>query len=249
MEWNLRLAICAAVTLAGCRQILGLRDLGADARARVDAPVDASVDAPADAPVTASCRELPQSSPSGMYVLDPDGPGGDAPFSAFCDMMTAGGGWTLVFVPTSSNYNTEKLDYTAYTTTLLAPATEALIANRKADLTVMGTAASFPLPDDWKGAAPFTATGTDVNLLVTLWGPGAGPPATQMLRYGFSDWSTDCAGAWEVGTGWGRICVPGTTAPFFNGFDAPDMDDCVQSSDTYNAMFCSPGHMFTIGVR
>jgi hypothetical protein len=35
-------------------------------------------------------------SPSGVYLVDPDGAGGAAPFRAFCEMVLDGGGWTLV---------------------------------------------------------------------------------------------------------------------------------------------------------
>jgi hypothetical protein len=47
----------------------------------------------------ASCRTIlagAPGSPNGRYTIDPDGPGGAAPFPVYCDM--AGGGWTLVMM-------------------------------------------------------------------------------------------------------------------------------------------------------
>ena len=55
-----------------------------------------------------SCAAILKANPSAgdnTYMIDPDGPGGNAAFNVWCNMTSQGGGWTLVagIVPTDGN--------------------------------------------------------------------------------------------------------------------------------------------------
>jgi hypothetical protein len=62
------------------------------------APVETNP--PMDSQLFKSCREIKEKAATyedGIYQIDPDAEGGNAPFDVYCDMTTDGGEWTLVF--------------------------------------------------------------------------------------------------------------------------------------------------------
>ncbi|MFO0624665.1 MAG: fibrinogen-like YCDxxxxGGGW domain-containing protein [Polyangiales bacterium] len=67
-------------------------------------------------PSCLAIRNANGNAPSGTYAIDPDGAGGAAPFNVYCDMVSSGGGWTLVMM-TANSGTTFGYDAAAWTTT------------------------------------------------------------------------------------------------------------------------------------
>ncbi|MDB4932426.1 MAG: hypothetical protein JWM10_4910 [Myxococcaceae bacterium] len=198
--------------------------------------------------------------PSGTYSLDLDGAGAGAPADARCDMVTDGGGWTLVFDSnTSANYDQVDVGWSRADVAagLLASgaATEALIAHRDASFVpVPGVStARFAVPAMWRSRSPFAVAAQDESVLAFLSGSATGE--THRLRYGYQNFAGYCGSAWDAGSSFGRICLEGTTAPFFTTFANNDLDYCSLSSLVWYGAGnpvpyrCGAARRFTIYVR
>jgi hypothetical protein len=193
----------------------------------------------------ASCRAIHASmpaAPSGAYTIDP----GDGSLEVACDMVTAGGGWTIVFLAPTSDEDATPIAYTSGSPALLAAANDALVAFRDADGNAAPAATTFELPDDWRTSTPFDPSATDVAVAASV---DEGPPEQATLRYGSSNFLASCDDDWDTSSAFGRICVQGTLGPFYSGFASSGTDGCVASDEMFDAHSCSPSRTFSIAVR
>ncbi len=235
-------AVCAVGAVSGCSFSAAVNgDAGLDG---ADAPMEAGPETPA------TCKAIKAAMPAsltGAYTIDPDGEGPAPAFTVICDMTTEGGGWTLVFVPSSSNLSSTSIAYTTATPRLLDEAVQVLLAYRTTMQEPMANFAVFPMLQEWRVASPFSYSNMDVPVIAAING---GSAATATLRFGNASFNGDrCEDTWATTSPWGRLCIVGTAAPFYSGYAVVMPDTCSDSQSLWNARGCGSEVRFTIAIR
>lgn len=202
------------------------------------------------ASASGSCKEILDAGASvgdGTYSIDPDGAG---EVSVTCDMTTAGGGWTAIFLSEDLNYYSSSIDYTFDSVALRADATDTLIGFANASGVGVTDWASFALPADWVAASPMSYEGSSTSASVTL---QSGATSTMSLYYGYWNFDGEC-GDWQGPTTdrfTGRVGFCSAGAPYWAGFnrDVESTDYCNAWSGTWAGSACTSGRRFAMYVR
>jgi cysteine-rich repeat protein len=186
--------------------------------------------------------------PSGLYTIDP----GTGPIEVWCDMEVDGGGWTRLFIADTNDYESPPTDYTVADPALRAVGHHTMIAYMPAEGGPVADHATFAMPQDWVVQAPmqYVATfGPQVDVQVN-----GESSDTRQLIYGREFFSGGCsAGFGASNTEVGKVCIAGTTAPFWGEFSRPGPDRCYLSDQDMGieqvGEDCSDDRRFAIFVR
>jgi len=192
---------------------------------------------------------------SGVYEVDPDGPGGNPAFDAWCDMTADGGGWTRVFLGANNSYS-DALTYETGTAPIIGGSTEMMFAYTNTVSYGLSQAWKFPTPAVFVSTTPMA--GVDCGYeSIDATRLSDGHTTTQLLRYGWGSFSDECDE--ECRNSWGQVCLKNNTTlaaaggyldfPMYTGFYYSGGDWCASSSGLYSAASCVDTRRFSILVR
>ncbi len=196
---------------------------------------------------------------SGDYTIDPDGSGGTAPFTAYCNMSVDSGGWTRVWVATTNNYNDANLTYLPNTSgpdSLISNSTDMMVAFTNPSDGSMTNAWSFPTPALLHSQTPMAAAGGQY-ITTTFKRIADQTTHNRVMRIGTNSFSDEC----DEGSSsqWGQICLKSNTTPgsvggfsdfpMYTGYVASNTDYCSESPQIYTTTACSSIRRFAIFVR
>ncbi|MEC9071854.1 MAG: fibrinogen-like YCDxxxxGGGW domain-containing protein, partial [Myxococcota bacterium] len=197
------------------------------------------------------CLEVLQgspTSPSGTYLIDPDGAEGQDPYPVWCDMEADGGGWTRIYVADKNNLQSKELDYTITDPLLRTTRASVMLGYTTPQGGPVHGRATLAMPESWVVQAPMRYPNQDDTVTVQVEG---GAPQESTLRYGWGGFSASCAHGWN-GAVTGRICLQGTEGPYWGGFAYfnTGVDWCESSAKNYNSgAWCDTDTRFAIYVR
>ncbi len=185
----------------------------------------------------------------GIYMLDIDGAGGNAPMPVYCDMTIDGGNWMLVWKAAYNTYGTSSFSYDVGTLANLDFSDAAMAylnpeTMEKTNFTIMSGA---QMVADFKAQHPLSYRNRDVTVTAKF---GTYVQNGVLFRYGWDNFNSYIYDGWWGSSSYGRIGLNwNQSSPFYSGFTRGAGNYCVVGYQHYASQYCSNTRRFSLWVR
>ncbi|MEC9071810.1 MAG: fibrinogen-like YCDxxxxGGGW domain-containing protein, partial [Myxococcota bacterium] len=188
--------------------------------------------------------------PSGVYVLDPDGVGGQDAEYVQCEMATDEGGWSRVLLAETNHSQEDPPEWTAEHLGFRQSGMDVLMAYTTATSPVAQTPwVTHGIVQQYIDGHLGSYAAEDVAVDVRQWTSGGVITLSSTLRFGTGDFGATCESTWSPGKSYGRLCITGTEAPFWAAWDTAGGDFCSDSTQSHGAVSCSDTRRFGLWTR